>query len=109
MTDLETNKALALAIGWLPEQMMVSGFRDGLLICTEVATLKSEAHWRCFDYRDSPVIWPIAERFNAFPYRQRDISGTLTGKWIAWGKKQCDYTEDTPEKAVAMAVIGGAK
>ena len=109
MTDLEISRALALAIGWLPHQMQFEGCASSLLICVEVATLKSDAYWRWFDYRHPAVIWPIAEQYNCFPYKVRDRSGAITGEWNAWDAKHKDYPAETAAKAVALAVIGAKK
>ena len=88
MTDLELNKALALAIGWKPEQMIV--IRERLFIKGIFL----------FDYRDWNVIGPIAEMYNAFP--EVDRAG-----W--WSSDVWQTEADTPQKAIAMAVIGGVK
>lgn len=59
---------------------------------------------RVFDYHDPAVIWPIAERFNAFP-----LWGGST--WFAAVKKDIHPVKrialqaDTAAKAVALAVI----
>ena len=96
MTDLEISKALALAIGWKPSQMMDYGYvlwvdyDNGL--CREL------------DYRDPAVIWPIAVKYNCFSYK------TNTGEWNAISPANWeDNTADTPEKAVALAVIRSVK
>ena len=92
MTELEISKALAIAIGWKPEQMRVSGN----VLLFSVAGF----YWRHFDYRDPAVIWPIAEKFDCFPYR-------YFGKWYVWWGDEC--TADTAAQAVALAVIGRKK
>ena len=105
MTDLEISKALALAIGWQHHQMQETF--EGLLVCTRIATLRQFSTWRLFDYRDPTVIWPIAERYGGFPKR-------ASASWVAVHHKllpgiSCPYYADTAAKAVALAVIGGAK
>ena len=107
MTDLQISKALALAIGW--KRMLPNPEADGLQQCW-VWTGHS---WRVFDYRDWAVIGPIAERYFAFPSQFVD----RRGKVVAW--EACLYSEargcrvpfsvmkaDTPQKAIALAVIG---
>ena len=90
MTDLEISKALALAIGW--KRTLTSSKAD---ICY-VQIVKNE--WRAFDYRDPAVIWPIAKKFDLFPCQVFD------DKWVVdWNISDSSF--DTPEKAVAMAVI----
>lgn len=91
MTDLEISKQLALAIGWKDIDLMVS----------PSGRLYSHRHiWSEFDYRDYRVIGPIAERYNYFPY-------CIGGKWWLVGGAGCP-AEETPQKAIAMAVIQGA-
>ena len=122
MNDIEISKALALAIGWKPHQLIQDD--DLLMVCAEVATLKTPARWRWFDYRDPGVIWPIAERYSLFPSGlskgdyaaakklgrpindgweclrwHYEVTGGCTRGWVR-------YTADTAAKAVAMAVIG---
>ena len=87
MTDLEISKALALAIGW-PKMNEYCG----ILLVAEYGA------WRPFDYRDWNVIGPIAERYDCFPYH------TYGCKWTAWSGDCSEH--DTPQKAIAMAVIG---
>ena len=94
MTDLEISKRLALAIGWKPEQMGV--FLDCLFI------QRPKYMSRHFDYRDWDVAGPIAERFKCYP----DWQGHF--KWCS----RIDFTRswgDTPQQAIALAVIGSVK
>lgn len=101
MTDLEISKALALAIGWKPTDLMQYEYKTIL----EVWWVDGwDADWRAFDYRDWNVIGPIAERYDCFPIKAKaptdDEWLTAVGKVI--------YT-DTPQKAIALAVIGASK
>ena len=116
MTDIEISKALALAIGWTEDRRDENGCLDPDVI-TEGALFGQEdgvfvwvdgSMWKRFDYRDPAVIWPIAERYNVFPYALRDRSGKFTGQWnvLVGG---LESTADTPAKAVAMMVIQKAK
>jgi hypothetical protein len=96
MTEAEISRRLALAIGWPravahPDGIYVREFTDEMP--------------KPFDYRDPAVIWPIAERFNKFPYALRDVAGNLNGKWNAWVNRGEDLQADTAAKAVALAVI----
>jgi len=96
MTDIEISKALALAIGWQAHDIEASGQR--VYVCYEVATFTYPALWRVFDYRDPAVIWPISKACEGFPTKGND------GLWsVSWFGPPAD----TPEKAVALAVIGG--
>ena len=91
MTDMEINKALAVAIGWREDQIVV--IRDRIFIKGMLL----------FDHADWGVIGPIAEKYKSFP-KNVGIS------WISWFN-QCSYctVADTPQKAIALAVIEGAK
>jgi hypothetical protein len=94
MTDLEINKALALAIGWKELDI----YDDTVAVWYGAGIY---ANWRIFDYRDWDVIGPIAARYDCFPYQSQD------GKWVT--DQFCLKYFDTPQKAIAMAVIQGAK
>ena len=103
MTDIEISKALALAIGWKPEQL-----QDRKKYMLAPRSIDAMDFWHRFDYRDWSVIGPIAERYNCFPssvYPQRWRSK----RWrsIVQGRS-CVYA-DTPQKAIALAVIGAKK
>ena len=102
MTDLEISKALALAIGWKPEQIIEYEGQSyiGLPVNFNGPGIK------LFDYRFTSVIWPIAERYNCFPYALRDAVG-LTGRWNVL-VNGLDHDADTAAKAVALAAIRNA-
>ena len=107
MNDHDINKALALAIGWKPTQLSEStGFLGPVLYCcVAVATLKTQAVWRLFDYRDPTIIWPIAERHRMFP-----TWDTTYGQWtvcaaVPRGVMASPIFADTAAQAVALAVI----
>lgn len=134
MTDLEINKALALAIGWTENRRDENGCLDPDIAVfggswnegNEVKVWDG-VYWRTFDYRDPLVIWPIAERYGCFP------SDMVTGDFnkhkkqgypdkTGWEVFMVDYSRstltkthrnyhqaDTAAKCVALAVIGGAK
>jgi len=96
--DIEINKALAMAIGWTAERMMIGS--SGLWLDRGIGHGGDK-----FDYRDPAVIWPIAERYNAFPRKTPSGWGVLPAAnriWEGW-----DY-HDTAAKAVAYVVIGCA-
>lgn len=95
MTDLEISKALALAIGWKETDLIDKGTR---LVC--VTGFLQACH---FDYRDWNVIGPIAERYKAFP------RAALKNAWCSIIPLECPVYADTPQKAIALAVIAGAK
>lgn len=104
MTDLEISKALALSIGWTFRQI---GENSGFCYVNTHDNYQWDNKWRIFDYRDWEVIGPIAERYDCFPTR-----GVTDGYWHSWGLFQTtsiNACADTPQKAIAMAVIEGAK
>lgn len=107
MTDLEINKALALAIGWTSDRIREDW--NGAIAIDLGEVPWPYVQWQTFDYRDPSVIWPIAERYNAFPFME-DF-GTLKGKWVAQPgfNDRFERVADTAAKAVALAVIAGAK
>ena len=96
-SDLEIDCALALAIGWKdePNKMRVSNI-IGLQVWI--------GYWANFSYRDWNVIGPIAARYDCFP------SSFHCGIRNEWGAYSTVYRfADTPQKAIALAVIHGAK
>lgn len=123
MNDLEINKALAIAIGWKPEQIIEYEGQDyiGLPVMFNRPAIK------LFDYRWPVVIWPIAERYGCFPsdivsgnFRKHKRQGypdvvswevfTIDYKRSTLQEAQWEhYTADTAAKAVALAVIGVSK
>ena len=101
MTDLEINRALALAIGWREEQIRAWRGDD-----TYVQVLDGVL-WRHFHHKYASIIWPIAERFDCFPEK---VHGERSddGAWCAWvPEPQGNETKyhDNPATAVAIAVI----
>jgi len=55
--------------------------------------------WRIFDYRDWNVIGPIAEKYDHFPRKSETL-----GWWLP--HSHVGGFHDTPQKAIALAVIG---
>ena len=106
MTDFEhaeISRRLALAIGW-PEHR-ISHESWGAVYIGHGPGLPVG---KFLDYRDPAVIWPVAERFNAFPRASAASGGEL---WFARvrGPIQLPMLEfskaDTAALAVALAVI----
>ena len=102
MTDLEISKALALAIGWKEEQIDAGRYfsLDRVVVCLRPRMYPNEYEGKYFDYRDWNVIGPIAEKYNCFPTK---MGYGLWDASIAFGTI---YGADTPQKAIALAVIG---
>lgn len=97
MTDhTEINRQLARAIGW--KELLVDLY--GQLWVGE----PGQPLTGLFDYRHPDVIWPIAERYNCFPYALKDKQGRLTGDWGAWSGTPYCHASDTAALAVAKAV-----
>lgn len=100
LQDSDLNVFLAWSIGYDDTQVRVVG--SGV-----VQVRHSQGNidiWRDFDFRDPSVIWPIAKKFDAFPYRRAG------GGWLSVclledtkGRSAVDYR---PEAAVALAVVG---
>ena len=117
MNDLEISGALALAIGWKPKQIGhgVHHIDEYVGIPERLAPDSGEirnfyddvnANGWCvvFDYRDWAVIGPIAEKYDCFPYKTR---AGWTSVMVNVGGGMADA--DTPQKAIALAVIGAKK
>ena len=100
MTDLEISKALALAIGWKEHQIehhVVNKF-----IAVTIEDNGDYTVWKEFDYRDWHVAGPIAKKYDAFPKKLVSMKGW----WADVFGKDARFA-NTPQKAIALAVIGG--
>ena len=105
MTEIEIDKALALAIGW-PSYCVVSHRTDGVQIWVQKESAPYDWGWRAFSHKDWATIGPIAERYNMFPYKLRGIECHAGWNVLSSGK---DFTDISPQRAIALAVIQGAK
>jgi hypothetical protein len=101
MTDLEIDKALALAIGW--KRILPNCKTNRLQDCW----VWTGHAWRIFSHLDWNVIGPIAERYNCFPFRIRSKEEDF-GKWNVVSREN-DIMAASPQRAIALAVIQGAK
>ena len=111
MIDLEISKALALAIGW--KYVSITRAEDRLIVVytgTPHDRVKSCDGWfngyRIFDYRDWNVIGPIAQRYDLFPRQYKQHGSRYDGYWVT---SHTYVFADTPQKAIALAVIGAKK
>ena len=96
MTDTEISKALALAIGHHKFDIRVNALTGNVLVLDKVLP---NYVWRVFDYRDWNVIGPIAERYDCFPHKSDALGWFIPHSfWKGYA--------DTPQKAIALAVIG---
>jgi hypothetical protein len=102
MTDIEISKHLALAIGWPATKIHTHMHGTGYAV--SIIQPDMEYVLRIFDYRDWNVISPIAERYDCFPER-------CCGGWSAMvATDHLTWIEaDTPQKAIAMVIIGANK
>jgi len=98
MTDAEISCRLARAIGW-PKAMMQ---KDRAYVSD------GNGLWLFFDYRVWTIIGPIATRYERFPEAR---AGARCGtEWECVGiSTYILYVADTPQKAIALAVIGEGK
>lgn len=102
MTDLEISKALALAIGGKPNQVGV--LKGAVRVWVANGTKNSMPVVLPFDYRDWAVIGPIAERYKCYP-SWLDVHGL----WASTIRPNKTEFGVTPQKAIALAVIGAKK
>ncbi len=100
MTDIEIDRALALAIGH--EAACVNVLGEGIPQVWVQVDPRFEWAFRVFDHRDWNVIGPITERYNASPMK------SPKGTWSACVDEVWVDGIDTPQKAIALAVIQGA-
>lgn len=95
MTDTEISQQLAIAIGWPAKKVSLK------MVAGQCMVNYDRQYWRLFDYRRPDTIWPIAERFDAFPAKIGD-------GWDVYYLDTDEYTRsETAAKAVALAVIKG--
>ena len=102
MTDIEISKAMALSIGYLPEHVRMVDWGNGPFV-----QVLYDGSWCGFDYRQPHTIFQIAERYNCFPSREYN-NYSMVPYWVA-GKGIFSATAETAAKAIALAVIRGAK
>ena len=94
MTDIEIDKALALAIGWERQHFMPN---------TDALFVLQYGMWHFFSHKDWNVVGPIAARYDCFP-----VESVGKKQWASWVDGPVTYA-DTPQKAIALAVIGAKK
>lgn len=97
MTDTEIDRRLALAIGYLPEDVLDLGDSGRI-------TVWRADRWRVFSHKEWETIGPIAERFDLFPRK------TFRGVWLTWCDRAPDFVPmriegTTPQRAIALAAI----
>jgi hypothetical protein len=111
MTDLEIDRALALAIEWREDQMRVLG--GTLWLKTNDFPHMSNGPpmipWRMFSHKKPAVIWPIAERYNAFPVLFDGDPNWYSNCWVEDQRRLREAWSDNACTAVALAVIRSKK
>jgi len=102
MTELEINRKLAIAIGWREDQMWENRDYPGTLYIQYDRLLMGG---RAFSFESWLVAGPIAEKFDCFPNKAQ--SAKHIGEWYApVGDIANGVYADTPQRAIALAVIG---
>ena len=103
MTPLEIDRRLALAIGYAPE--VVRNAHGGVQVWNDDSRIDGPMQyhgWQRFDHTDPAVIWPIAERFKAFPR----LSLLHNCDWFAFASPDGNGKHhENPATASALAVI----
>jgi len=92
MTNTEINRKLALAIGYLPEDMKAR---------SSFCKVFWAGCWRYFSHMAPHTILPIMERYDCHPYRIAEgWNCTVCGK-----DDLCEEQHENPRTAAALAVI----
>ena len=99
MTKNEIDCRLALAIGYPAKRVRtIHGFVQVYNAWGRLDGPIQYNGWQRFDHTEPAVIWPIAEKFDAFPAR------FLGGAWYTSFSVAQD-PEGSPATAAALAVI----
>lgn len=108
MNSIAIDSRLALAIGYPVDRVRIHKTHFGDLGFAFVQVLNDGSRcdgpmqysgWQRFDHTAPALIWPIAVKFDAFPYR---VSG---GQWYAHISVDCFAFHATAASASALAVI----
>ena len=100
MTDLEIDRALALAIGWNKHYTLLRHLEKRVIVWVG-PTEEFTDGWRVFSHKDWDVIGPIAKKFGLLVDFKTCVAWQPN---MSVGKRG-----DTPQKAIALAVIGAKK
>ena len=106
MTDIEIDRRLALAVGYTADRVRtIAGWTDVYNKPFErLDGPYAEDGWQRFDHKNPAVIWPIAERFNAFPKRQYNGACEFIG-WHTFSMCRGYGANENPATASALSVI----
>jgi hypothetical protein len=97
MTDAQISKALALAIGYRPEDVRTAP--DACKVVEVNRPCIYGDSWYRFDYDSPDVIWRVAEHYAMFPQQTDEGWHVTLSDWLN------NRFSDTAAKAVALAVI----
>ena len=108
MTQTEISRRLALAIGYEPQDVIVSG--EDVLVRRDFDFEGERVTygWRLFDHTDRAVIYPIAEHFKMFPQWLATRKTWMVKREWLFTSKMTEYlkvTHDCPATCIALAVI----
>jgi hypothetical protein len=109
--DMNVNANLALSVGYASPNLRLC---EHLFAKTFEVEVLHNGQWLTFDYQDPKTIWPIAKRYNVFPWQINTFQGHAAEQ--IWASNVRDRTRNkiatitapTAELAVARAVIEGA-
>lgn len=106
MNHGKISRDLALAIGYLPRHVRCN--RRGVCQVWRIQAPFGFT-WVTFDYRRPDVIWPIAEKYNAFPTQSRKGMSWYCSVYGEHGRTLHEAWATTAAIAVAYGVIGATK
>ena len=108
MTNQEIDRRLALAIGYTANRVRcfpsLNPDHDFVQVLNDYSRGDGPMQyqgWQYFDHTDPAVIWPIAERFDAFPEKGQ----TLKDIWFAGQNLGQEFGKVCAATATALAVI----
>lgn len=106
MTDhLSISKQLALTIGWREDQIIDYPGQEYIGLPVLIA---GRPMVKFFDYRYEVIAFRVAQHYDCFPFKSEDVR--TTGMWATFNiHTGVQSLADTPQLAIAMAVIEGAK
>ena len=111
MTNNEIDYQLALAIGYLPQNVQTIGSALSFVAVRDDKYKDGDISWWRFDHQNPSVILPIMEMYNVFPYRvPQNLS--MAGLYCAFFSRavlNSETNHKNPRTAVALAVLKAAE
>lgn len=100
MSDAELNYQLALALGWSPNDIYrEESFKDFIeVFVDDVCTTR-------FSFKDPTVVWRVALQFDKMPRKEVRDGKIYWSVWMPDGPGTWTIEHESPERAVAMAVV----